>query len=311
MTGPWVSSRATPASARVGNASLTWQARTSASGPVTSLASRFWSFQWIEGGWLLALSLLLIAATVWLVRRRAAGCIQPAAKPEVCQMAGQLTPKWRKRDAHEHDLGETTARRAAARPAATRCCGPPGSSSATTPDPAGTRSPAGAAPTPSTSSRSWPTPPAQAGSAGRGALRPAWCFTKRGEWQVARSDRQPQPPGLCPRSSPCRLAWIQIFCRVGVSNSWWPFVAMVSGAEGAALKGASHVHRYCLPRHHRQARSLPTDQNAAAGHRFGRCAGRRGHDGRCGCPAGRRGPAGCARQDPASVFRPASLSSQQ
>lgn len=35
-------------------------------------ASRFWAFQWIEGGWLLALSLLLIAATVWLVRRRAA-----------------------------------------------------------------------------------------------------------------------------------------------------------------------------------------------------------------------------------------------
>ncbi|HTT51018.1 MAG TPA: ABC transporter permease subunit [Streptosporangiaceae bacterium] len=34
--------------------------------------SRFWSFQWIEGGWLLALSVLLIAATVWLVRRRAA-----------------------------------------------------------------------------------------------------------------------------------------------------------------------------------------------------------------------------------------------
>jgi ABC-type transport system involved in multi-copper enzyme maturation permease subunit len=33
--------------------------------------SRFWAFQWIEGGWLLALSLLLIAATVWLVRRRA------------------------------------------------------------------------------------------------------------------------------------------------------------------------------------------------------------------------------------------------
>jgi ABC-type transport system involved in multi-copper enzyme maturation permease subunit len=36
-------------------------------------ASRFWPFQWIEGGWLLALSVLLIAATVWLVRRRAAG----------------------------------------------------------------------------------------------------------------------------------------------------------------------------------------------------------------------------------------------
>jgi ABC-2 family transporter protein len=34
--------------------------------------SRFWPFQWIEGGWLLALSMLLIAATVWLVRRRAA-----------------------------------------------------------------------------------------------------------------------------------------------------------------------------------------------------------------------------------------------
>jgi len=35
-------------------------------------ASRFWPFQWIEGGWLLALSVLLIAATVWLVSRRAA-----------------------------------------------------------------------------------------------------------------------------------------------------------------------------------------------------------------------------------------------
>ena len=34
-------------------------------------ASRFWPFQWIEGGWLLALSLILIALTVWLVRRRA------------------------------------------------------------------------------------------------------------------------------------------------------------------------------------------------------------------------------------------------
>ncbi len=31
-----------------------------------------WPFQWIEGGWLLALSVLLIAATIWLVRRRAA-----------------------------------------------------------------------------------------------------------------------------------------------------------------------------------------------------------------------------------------------
>jgi hypothetical protein len=35
-------------------------------------ASRFWPFQWIEGGWLLALSVLLIAATIWLVQRRTA-----------------------------------------------------------------------------------------------------------------------------------------------------------------------------------------------------------------------------------------------
>ncbi|HEX3958868.1 MAG TPA: ABC transporter permease subunit [Trebonia sp.] len=35
-------------------------------------ASQFWPFQWIEGGWLLALSVLVIAATIWLVRRRAA-----------------------------------------------------------------------------------------------------------------------------------------------------------------------------------------------------------------------------------------------
>jgi hypothetical protein len=34
--------------------------------------SRFWPFQWIEGGWLLALSVLLVATTVWLVRPRAA-----------------------------------------------------------------------------------------------------------------------------------------------------------------------------------------------------------------------------------------------
>jgi hypothetical protein len=33
---------------------------------------RFWPFQFIEGGWLLALSVLCIAAAVWLVRRRAA-----------------------------------------------------------------------------------------------------------------------------------------------------------------------------------------------------------------------------------------------
>jgi hypothetical protein len=35
-------------------------------------ASRFWPFQWIEGGWLLVLSLLLMGAAVWLVHRRAA-----------------------------------------------------------------------------------------------------------------------------------------------------------------------------------------------------------------------------------------------
>ena len=35
-------------------------------------ASRFWPFQWIESGWLFALSVLLIAVTVWLVRRRVA-----------------------------------------------------------------------------------------------------------------------------------------------------------------------------------------------------------------------------------------------
>ena len=34
-------------------------------------ASRFWPFQWIESGWLVALSVLLIGATIWLVRRRA------------------------------------------------------------------------------------------------------------------------------------------------------------------------------------------------------------------------------------------------
>jgi hypothetical protein len=33
--------------------------------------SRLWPSQWVEGGWLLVLSMLLIAATVWLVRRRA------------------------------------------------------------------------------------------------------------------------------------------------------------------------------------------------------------------------------------------------
>jgi hypothetical protein len=34
--------------------------------------SRYWHFQFIEGGWLLALSVLLIAATIWVIRRRSA-----------------------------------------------------------------------------------------------------------------------------------------------------------------------------------------------------------------------------------------------
>jgi hypothetical protein len=34
--------------------------------------SRFWHFQLIEGGWLLALALILGAATIWLLRRHAA-----------------------------------------------------------------------------------------------------------------------------------------------------------------------------------------------------------------------------------------------
>jgi hypothetical protein len=34
-------------------------------------AGRFWHFQLIEGSWLLVLSVLLAAATVWLIRRRA------------------------------------------------------------------------------------------------------------------------------------------------------------------------------------------------------------------------------------------------
>jgi hypothetical protein len=35
-------------------------------------ATRYWHFQFIEAGWLLVLSLLLIAGTIWVVRRRAA-----------------------------------------------------------------------------------------------------------------------------------------------------------------------------------------------------------------------------------------------
>jgi hypothetical protein len=32
--------------------------------------SEYRAFQWIECGWLLALTAVLVAATVWLVRRR-------------------------------------------------------------------------------------------------------------------------------------------------------------------------------------------------------------------------------------------------
>jgi hypothetical protein len=35
-------------------------------------ASRFWPFQWIESGWLLALSIVMVCVTVLMVRRRAA-----------------------------------------------------------------------------------------------------------------------------------------------------------------------------------------------------------------------------------------------
>jgi hypothetical protein len=34
--------------------------------------ARYWTFQWIEFGWLAGLSLLLLATALWLVRRRAA-----------------------------------------------------------------------------------------------------------------------------------------------------------------------------------------------------------------------------------------------
>jgi hypothetical protein len=34
--------------------------------------SRFWQFQLTEGGWLLAVSALLIGGAVWLIRRRGA-----------------------------------------------------------------------------------------------------------------------------------------------------------------------------------------------------------------------------------------------
>ena len=61
------------------------------------------------------------------------------------------------------------------------------------------------------------------------------------------------------------MAWIQILPGVGVE-----FLVAVRGhgeryTGRRRLKGANHGRRYCLPGHHRQARSLPPDQNAAAG----------------------------------------------
>jgi hypothetical protein len=68
---------ASPARGPLGKGSLSTLAQCFAQRGYTQLTSyqpagRFWSFQWIEGGWLVALSALLIAATVWLVHRRAA-----------------------------------------------------------------------------------------------------------------------------------------------------------------------------------------------------------------------------------------------
>ena len=58
------------------NPNMPWVLRTWTSGHTQWVSyipvSRFWPMQFVESGWLLALSILLIAATVWLVRRRAA-----------------------------------------------------------------------------------------------------------------------------------------------------------------------------------------------------------------------------------------------
>jgi len=58
------------------SANMPWVLSTWTSGRITFTkyipVSRFWPMQFIEAGWLLVLSILLAAATVWLVRRRAA-----------------------------------------------------------------------------------------------------------------------------------------------------------------------------------------------------------------------------------------------
>jgi hypothetical protein len=65
-----------PYSSGAMNAKMPWVLSTWTSGDTRYASyipvSRFWPMQFIEGGWLLALSILFIAATVWLVRRRAA-----------------------------------------------------------------------------------------------------------------------------------------------------------------------------------------------------------------------------------------------
>ena len=73
---PVVTSGQVPFGSGAMNANMPWVLNTWTSGH-TSYAryipvSRFWPMQFIEGGWLLVLSVLLMAATVWLVRRRAA-----------------------------------------------------------------------------------------------------------------------------------------------------------------------------------------------------------------------------------------------
>ena len=93
-----------------------------------------------------------------------------------------------------------------------------------------------------------------------------------------------------------------------VSNPPSPFVAMASGVQStAASEGNQHGRRYRLPRYNCRAPRVPVDWHVAAHHRLGRCPGRSGHDRRCGCPAGRRGPAGRTRQNPARGVRSAHL----
>jgi hypothetical protein len=61
--GPGISSNVSPGECLAQNGYTQWTSY--------QPGSRYWPFQWIEGGWLLVLSVLLIASAVWLVRRRA------------------------------------------------------------------------------------------------------------------------------------------------------------------------------------------------------------------------------------------------